>query len=962
MFAGIRCRNLSFIICLACFAPFAAAQQVPLRFVGDKDYPPLSYIDHGESAGFDVDVLKAIAPRIGRQIQIALIDSAEAQVRAQRGDAGGLTDLAISDERRAIYEFAASIVTHDFGLFVRVGDIARAIATLRADGTLQRIQDRWRLREVVFFSRQRAGGLAFQVAAAVLGVLLLASVAWALALKRQVRQRREAETELAGSKERLELALGAEREVARRNRLFAYALESANDCISITDADDRFLYVNDAFLKMYEFTSGEVIGRHVSLIRPDAPAGAGASLDASERFEGEVMNQSKSGRVFPVALSRSVVRDEHGERLACIGVARDITSQKLAEKALRASEAKFSQAFEMSPDVIAITDMGPRGLLAVNEAFERVTGYSRDEVLGRTLNDVGAMADPEFRDEALAMVAEQGSGRDVEFQIRRKNGEAATLVASGAVIDVAGASAYLVVARDVSDEKRLEIHLRQAAELNKLLLAEMDLDRLAVAIVDAARAILPLSYASLVLRDADGGLAIKAQSGELGSGRARSAAVAIAAAQPPGSDTQLLRAGDLAVLGADTDDLRAVGVHTACSLRLSTSEGWLGTMLVGSGDDDAFTGGDLTLLQQLSTYAAIALQNARSFQEITVLKDRLSSEKLYLEEEIRVEHNFADIVGESAAIKRVLRQIETVAPTDASVLILGETGTGKELLARAIHNLSPRKSHTFVKMNAAALPATLFESELFGYERGAFTGAVSARVGRMELAYRSTLFLDEVGDVPLELQPKLLRVLQEREFERLGSHRTLRVDVRLIAATNRDLQQMVDGGTFRGDLFYRLNAFPVYVPPLRERPEDIPVLVRHFVQKFGARLKRRSLSIPAPTMRALQEWEWPGNIRELENVIERAVIVSNGETLEVPPFPARSTGESDATRTQARRSTPSDAPSSSLADAERETILRALRESDGVVSGPHGAAARLGIKRTTLQSKMRKLGIRRPRY
>jgi formate hydrogenlyase transcriptional activator len=297
--------------------------------------------------------------------------------------------------------------------------------------------------------------------------------------------------------------------------------------------------------------------------------------------------------------------------------------------------------------------------------------------------------------------------------------------------------------------------------------------------------------------------------------------------------------------------------------------------------------------------------------------------------------------------------VETVAPTDATVLIRGETGTGKEMLARAIHNLSPRHNRTMVRLNVAALPVTLIESELFGYEKGAFTGAVTSRTGRLELANHGTLFLDEVGDMPLEVQPKLLRVLQEREFERLGSTRTQRVDVRLIAATNRNLEAMVTAGLFRRDLYYRLNVFPLHVPPLRERPDDIPALVRYFVSRFSRRFGRRVTVIPETTMDALRSATWSGNIRELEHLIERSVILSTGAELKVP-LSALEPVASDPTRAQAARG--------QLRQAERQAILDALRATGGVVSGPGGAAAKLGVKRTTLQSKMRKLGILRPSF
>jgi formate hydrogenlyase transcriptional activator len=341
------------------------------------------------------------------------------------------------------------------------------------------------------------------------------------------------------------------------------------------------------------------------------------------------------------------------------------------------------------------------------------------------------------------------------------------------------------------------------------------------------------------------------------------------------------------------------------------------------------------------------------------LKDRLAQEKLYLEDEIRSELKFEEIIGKSASLRSVLSQIETVAPTDSTVLIYGDTGTGKELVARALHNLSSRAANAFVKLNCAAIPTGLLESELFGHERGAFTGAISQRVGRFELAHNGTVFLDEIGEIPLELQPKLLRVLQEREFERLGGTRTIRSNARLIAATNRDLSAMVDEQKFRQDLFYRLNVFPIRVPPLRERTEDIPLLVRHFVQQFGRRMNKHIDSIASDTMKALVRYEWPGNIRELQNVIERAVILSPGPALKVSLADLQSRVEPAAIkRLKAPEEVEGGNIRSVLDETERVQILRALEQSNGIVSGPEGAAARLGMKRSTLQFRMQKLGIR----
>jgi formate hydrogenlyase transcriptional activator len=417
---------------------------------------------------------------------------------------------------------------------------------------------------------------------------------------------------------------------------------------------------------------------------------------------------------------------------------------------------------------------------------------------------------------------------------------------------------------------------------------------------------------------------------------------------------RVFRKEDLDRFFKDGPPLLPPTLLSLCCVPLVTRRGTLGTLNVASVDPDAFPVQELDLLKQISTQVAIAMENALAYQEIMGLKDHLAEEKEYLEAEIRLGHDFRGIIGESSALKSVLQAVETVAPTDATVLIRGETGTGKEMLARAIHHLSSRRDRTFVRLNLAALPASLIESELFGYERGAFTGATNSKIGRLELANGGTLFLDEAGDIPPEIQPKLLRALQEKEFERLGSTRTQRVDVRLIAATNRDLEQMIADGLFRSDLYYRLNVFPMRVPALRERPDDIPSLVHHFVDKFSRPLKRRITIIPSATMEALKRSYWPGNIRELENVIERAVILSSGPELRVPLADLRPA----LTRTVSAPKTPAE----QLLEIERQQILTALRESGGVIAGSTGAAARLGIKRTTLQSRMQKLGITRPSF
>jgi formate hydrogenlyase transcriptional activator len=389
----------------------------------------------------------------------------------------------------------------------------------------------------------------------------------------------------------------------------------------------------------------------------------------------------------------------------------------------------------------------------------------------------------------------------------------------------------------------------------------------------------------------------------------------------------------------------ALGMQTGCSIPLRGRDRTVGVLEVGRVDGKRFSQEEVDLLVQVAHQIAIATENALAYREVSQLKDKLATEKLYLEDEIRFDQNVGTMIGESPAFQAVLRSIQVVAPTDATVLIQGETGTGKELVARAIHELSGRAKRSFIKVNCAAIPATLLESELFGHEKGSFTGAFAQKIGRFELAHQGTLFLDEIGEIPLELQSKMLRAIQEQELERVGGNRTIRVDVRFVAATNRNLKQMVEEGKFRSDLYYRLHVFPLYVPPLRERREDIPLLIRYFTQKHAKRMNRRIEEIPSSAMEALTQYDWPGNIRELQNVIERSVILSPGRVLQVaiPEIAKAAPSVGSASRSDEAR--------------ERERILQALRESNGRVSGPNGAAARLGLRRTTLQSRMKKLQI-----
>ena len=413
--------------------------------------------------------------------------------------------------------------------------------------------------------------------------------------------------------------------------------------------------------------------------------------------------------------------------------------------------------------------------------------------------------------------------------------------------------------------------------------------------------------------------------------------------------TVLIRNLDTAEFPAEiVKRAEAAGLRSGCAVPLISHGKVLGTLSVVSMQEDAFSQDDAELLTQIGAQVAIAVENALAFKQIAQLKDKLTKEKLYLQEEIQTEYNFQEIVGDSQTLRRVLKEVQTVAATASTVLILGETGSGKELIARALHNLSDRRERTFVKLNCAAIPTGLLESELFGHERGAFTGAIATKIGRFETADRGTLFLDEVGEIPLELQVKLLRVLQEQEFERLGSTKTMRVDVRVVAATNRDLEHMVEEQKFRSDLYYRLKVFPVMLPRCASGRRTFPRWCDTSRRNLPLRMKKRIETIPAEAMKALQAYPWPGNVRELENFIERAVILTSGPDLRVPLSELKVL------------SPPSNGSLKTLEDAEREHILKALREAKWTIGGAAGAAAKLGMKRTTLQSKMQKLGIMRP--
>ena len=491
-------------------------------------------------------------------------------------------------------------------------------------------------------------------------------------------------------------------------------------------------------------------------------------------------------------------------------------------------------------------------------------------------------------------------------------------------------------------------HLRLLLEVANATVSKLELPELVNAVSTSLDRAISHHSVTLALYDKDhGDLVVHAVASKSGDGHrhigARFAGAAGGEAFSP-ERTFVFDEGDLRDRFPDTAAaLRETRIRSVCAVPLVVGDRGLGTLTVGHREPDAFPPEAVAIIEAVGRQVAMAVANAVAIQ-------KLAEERLYLESEIRTEHPFREIGGDSALLRAVLAQVETVAPTVATVLVLGETGTGKELIARAIHDRSARRVRTFVKVNCAAIPAALLESELFGHERGAFTDAVSQKIGRFEVADGGTLFLDEVGELPLELQPKLLRVLQEQEFERLGGTRTIKVDVRIVAATNRDLARLVEEQRFRDDLYYRLNVFPIHVPPLRERTEDIPALVRFFVQRLARPMNRHVEVVPSEALKALRRYAWPGNVRELANLVERAMILSKGRTLQIPlaelgRWQRPDHGDRAAT----------------LRAVERTHVLRVLGETNWTLGGPRGAAVRLGVKRTTLQALMRRLGITRPR-
>jgi PAS domain S-box-containing protein len=743
--------------------------------------------------------------------------------------------------------------------------------------------------------------------------------------------------------------------------------EFSPDAILVTDSRGIVRAANPRALELFGYADAELIGQPVEVLVPERFRGGhpahreNYNAHPRARQMGVAMNLfglRKDRTEFPVDIMLKPVETNAGP--AVVSFVRDVTEQRAAQEALRRNDQQLRSVVESVRDY-AIYYLDRDGcVMTWNSGAERIKGYNAEEIAGAHFSRFFTHEDVERGRpvEMLRLAAARGRVEDEGWRVRKDGSRFWANSILTAIRDSTGqVTGYAKVTRDFTDRKRAEEAL--IFQLSGALLANMDAGKLLQAISASIREVIPHDNAGLVLHDPAAGDMVVQFLGNSGadafSGELRVpidgslSGIAYRTREPV-----LLESIASAPYAPDTlSYLTRMGMQSGCWVPLIHHDKAIGALSVVSRLEGSFGQSDVEMLVQIASQVAMAVDHAMAFRRIAELRDRLNQEKQYLEDEINLENRFDDIVGESPGLRNVLRQIETVAPTDATVLIEGETGTGKELLARALHRLSPRSERTFIKLNCAAIPAGLLESELFGHEKGAFTGAIARKIGRLELAHEGTLFLDEVGELPLDLQPKLLRALQEREIERLGGTWPIPVNVRLIAATNRDLAKMVAEKQFRSDLFYRLKVFPVFAPPLRERVADIPILVRHFVARHSRRMGKTIETIPPEAMEALARWKWPGNIRELENFLERAVILSRGPVLHVLLAELESGIEEEDDAVLANPT---------LQEAERDHILRALREAKGMIGGPAGAAERLGLKRTTLNSKIKRLDIKRGDY
>ena len=697
------------------------------------------------------------------------------------------------------------------------------------------------------------------------------------------------------------------------DEIYRCLVENTDFVVYEIDAQGLISYVSPSIEIYAGYKAEEFIGRSFAgFIHPeDLTEVMTRFRDAAAGISGfsEFRAIHKNGSIIWVRASSRPPAGAHPSGV--IGIMTDITERRRSDQALRESEDRYRDLAENSQDLLCMHDLQGK-LLWLNQSPARVLGYSVEEMIGKSLRD---FMDPAYYpqlDEYLVRIQRDKVAKPY-FAVVTRKGEPRVWECHN-TLRTEGVPSPVVrgMARDITERIRAERQLRKSEERFRVALKSAPL-----IVFNQDKDLRYTWIHNPVLAWGEHGYIGKTDSDIFGADAAEPIRV---------FKEQILRTGK--------------GMRQELSIIYENKKYWYDTtvepLFDTPGNVIGITGGamDITELKEKT-------------EQLRALSRKLAQEKIYLQSEIEAEHQFEEIVGESAVLKKALNEIKVVSATDSTVLILGETGTGKELVARAVHRMSPRNQNGFIKLNCSAIPTGLLESELFGHEKGAFTGAVSQKIGRLELADKGTLFLDEVGDIPLELQPKLLRVLQDQEFERLGSTRTLKVDIRLVAATNHDLNKCVAAKQFRSDLFYRLNVFPVRLPALRERTEDIPLLVRHFVHKYSVRMNKKIESISRDTMSALTGHHWPGNIRELENFIERSVILTNDSVLYVPLAELEQDGTTGP---------------SNLEAAEREYIVRVLRECHGVIAGSRGAAVKLGLKRTTLQSKMQRLKISRSDY
>ena len=788
----------------------------------------------------------------------------------------------------------------------------------------------------------------------------------------------------------LEAALAHEQLKASRDKLQrveAYLAESQRlshtASFAFDIASNRYLYISDECFRIFELDAPEYPSREAvsRLIHPDDrdrvqtdfQSVLSEKLDVSSEFRIVL----PSGATKYVQAIRHPVLNDAGEVVSVVGSVMDITERKRAEEERRQSAERFRAIADYTYDWENWIGVDGK-LLWVNPAVQRITGYSIDECMAMADFPIPIVAETDRQEFARQMKeAVQGTSRNnFEFRVRHKDGHLAWVGASWQPIyDSQGNRlGYRSSIRDIAERKHAEEERRESQaqlaqerdrlalllEINNHIVTKLEVGELFPAVAVSIRKHLDVDATTFWL--------VKNGSGHLErrfldfpTGRGFLAKIVLTEANSLEKEwwrvrrPQIYSPQDLAKLPQSIREaMSAEELVSRVSVPLVGATGPLGLMHLSSRKPNAFSEADVNLLSQIGTQISLALDNALAYGRLRASHDALEEQRLYLESEINSELQFEDLVGNSAAMQQVMKQVAIVARTDSTVLLHGETGTGKELIARAIHRGSLRRDKTFVKLNCAAIPSGLLESELFGHEKGAFTGALMQKKGRFEIADRGTLFLDEIGDISMELQPKLLRAVQEQEFERLGSTRTIQVSVRMIAATHRDIAAMIRNNQFREDLFYRLNVFPIEIPPLRERPGDIPLLVHYFVSRLSRRMQKNIKTIPKTAMEALATFSWPGNVRELENFIERAVILTQGSELNVPIAELRNAARSPRNSSVRLVCT--------FHDAERQAIIDALKAAAGRVGGETGAAGRLGLKRTTLQNKMRRLNISRAEY